>query len=80
LFFKSAAVRHRPPTITTPTTVSSRPVNYGPLRANGGNTTFNAARGPHLGSLVALLPYLEQDNLFQNLRDSQQTYPIPAPR
>src|SRR5690349_18096255 len=55
------------------------PGYYGPVRANGGNTTYAVNRGPHLGCLVALLPYLEQDNLLKALRDSQQTYPLPAP-
>jgi prepilin-type N-terminal cleavage/methylation domain-containing protein len=55
------------------------PGYFGPLRAHGGNTIYNTARGPHLGCLVALLPYLEEDNLFKALRDSQQTYPTPAP-
>src|SRR3954453_18449897 len=37
---------------------------HGPVRANGGNTTYNVARGPHVGCLAVLLPYLEQDTLF----------------
>jgi prepilin-type N-terminal cleavage/methylation domain-containing protein len=55
------------------------PGYFGPYRGNGGNTTYALGRGPHIGCLVPLLPYLEQDNLFKSLRDSQQTYPLPAP-
>lgn len=52
--------------------------NYGPVRANGGNTTYAINRGPHLSCLVALLPYLEQDNLYKQLWGTPQTYPMPS--
>ncbi|MCS6978363.1 MAG: DUF1559 domain-containing protein [Gemmatales bacterium] len=56
------------------------PGYYGPVRANGGTMVAPGDdRGPWIGCLVALLPYLEQDNLFRNLADSQQTFPLPAP-
>src|SRR5262249_11972684 len=51
---------------------------YGPVRANGGNTVYDDNRGPHVGCLVPLLPYLEQDNLFMSLWATQQTYPTPS--
>jgi prepilin-type N-terminal cleavage/methylation domain-containing protein/prepilin-type processing-associated H-X9-DG protein len=55
------------------------PGYYGPVRANGGNTIYNANRGPWVGCLVPLLPYLEQDNLFKQLCASTQTWPGPDP-
>lgn len=56
------------------------PGYFGPVRANGGTMVAPGDdRGPWVGCLVALLPYLEQDNLFRNLADSQQTFPLPAP-
>lgn len=54
------------------------PGYFGPVRANGGNTDYAINRGPHLGCLVALLPYLEQDNLFKQLWGTPQTYPTPG--
>jgi prepilin-type N-terminal cleavage/methylation domain-containing protein len=56
------------------------PGYYGPMRENGGTMVAPGdARGPWIGCIVPLLPYLEQDNLFKILADSQQTYPLPAP-
>jgi competence protein ComGC len=46
------------------------PGYYGPLRANGGTAISpedNPERGPWVGSLVPLLPYLEQDNVHRQL-------------
>src|SRR4051812_12634467 len=46
------------------------PGYYGPMSQNGGtnvapDTAFN--RGPWVGGLVVLLPYIEQDNVFKQL-------------
>jgi prepilin-type N-terminal cleavage/methylation domain-containing protein len=53
---------------------------YGPVRANGGTIipAGTVVRGPWVGSLVPLLPYLEADNLFKNLRDTQKNFPPPV--
>lgn len=53
------------------------PGYYGAVRANGGTTLpvdFN--RGPNIGILAILLPYLEQDNLFKQLATPQMTFPV----
>jgi prepilin-type N-terminal cleavage/methylation domain-containing protein len=59
------------------------PGYYGPVRANGGVTTTTSAtrttRGPWIGCLVPLLPYMEQDNLFRQLWSTQQTFPVVPP-
>lgn len=58
------------------------PGYYGPMRANGG-TNFPPAtipdRGPWVGCLVPLLPYMEQDNLYRQLAKTPLTYPAPLP-
>jgi prepilin-type N-terminal cleavage/methylation domain-containing protein len=55
------------------------PGYYGPVQANGG-TNFGPEtipqRGPWLGCLPVLLPYLEQDNVYKLLWGTQQTYPV----
>ncbi len=56
------------------------PGYYGPVRRNGGTVVPpDDPRGPWVGCLVVLLPYLEQQQLSNDLRDSQQTYPAGAP-
>jgi prepilin-type N-terminal cleavage/methylation domain-containing protein len=58
------------------------PGYYGPMTANGGtNVAPDAApeRGPWIGCLTVLLPYLEQDNLFKQLNGTQQNYPVVGP-
>jgi prepilin-type N-terminal cleavage/methylation domain-containing protein len=61
------------------------PGYFGPLRgsANPPGTTTNVTpgantRGPWIGMMVPLLPYLEADNLFKTLRDLGQNFPLPA--
>lgn len=54
------------------------PGYYGPVQANGGTNidpALNPQRGPWIGCMVVLLPYLEQDNLYKQLWGTQQTYP-----
>jgi prepilin-type N-terminal cleavage/methylation domain-containing protein len=58
------------------------PGYYGPLRANGGTNSAPETipdRGPWVGCLVPLLPYLEQDNLYRVLWKTPLTYPFPKP-
>jgi prepilin-type N-terminal cleavage/methylation domain-containing protein/prepilin-type processing-associated H-X9-DG protein len=58
------------------------PGYYGPMRENGGTNVDPATspeRGPWVGCLVALLPYVEQDNLYQQLWKTQLNYPNPMP-
>jgi prepilin-type N-terminal cleavage/methylation domain-containing protein len=55
------------------------PGYYGPVRANGGNTQFDINRGPWVGCLTTLLPYLEQDAIYQALWKTPQNYPSAAP-
>jgi len=54
---------------------------YGPVRANGGTTDVSpdkaADRGPWVGSLVPLLPYVEQDVLYKSLWKTERTFPAP---
>jgi len=52
------------------------PGYYGPVIANGNPNPLNPSRGPWIGGLVPLLPYLEQDNLYKQLCSSPQTYPV----
>jgi prepilin-type N-terminal cleavage/methylation domain-containing protein len=58
------------------------PGYYGPVLLNGG-TNFPPEtipdRGPWVGGLVPLLPYLEQDNLYQKLWKTQVTFPPSIP-
>src|SRR5262245_57590926 len=54
------------------------PGYFGPVRAHGGNTIYNANRGPWVSCLVLLLPYLEQDNVFKQLCGTAQTWPVPG--
>lgn len=50
---------------------------FNAVRANGGSTLpVNFNRGPNIGVLALLLPYLEQDNLFKQLSTPQMTYPV----
>jgi len=56
------------------------PGYYGPVRKNGGNTDYDINRGPWIGCLVPLLPYLEQDNLHRLLWQTQQTFPTAPPQ
>lgn len=52
------------------------PGYFGPVRRNGGTMVPpDDPRGPWVGCLVVLLPYLEHQTLYHELRDSQQTYP-----
>ncbi|MFT3878788.1 MAG: DUF1559 domain-containing protein [Gemmatales bacterium] len=57
------------------------PGYFGPSYQNG---TTNVApdaypqRGPWIGCLAVLLPYLEQDNLYKQLYTPQQTFPTSA--
>jgi hypothetical protein len=41
----------------------------GKMRLSGPEGPFNPTMAQHIGVLTALLPYLEQDNLFKQLRD-----------
>ncbi len=54
------------------------PGYYGAIRSNGGTTDFDLRRGPWVGCLVPLLPYMEQDNLYRLLWATPQTYPPPS--
>jgi prepilin-type N-terminal cleavage/methylation domain-containing protein len=56
------------------------PGYYGALRAHGGNTNYDINRGPWIGCLVPLLPYLEQDNLYKLLWRTPQTFPPEPPQ
>ncbi len=52
------------------------PGQYGAVRANGGTTLpVDFTRGPNIGVLAVLLPYMEQDNLFKLLATTQMTFP-----
>src|SRR5262249_21267203 len=55
------------------------PGYYGPARANGNTTDVSPDqakdRGPWVGVLVPLLPYVEQDNLYKQLWRSERTFP-----
>jgi hypothetical protein len=58
------------------------PGYYGPYAPNGGTNIApdaNPQRGPWIGCLAVLLPYLEQDNLFKQLNGTQQNYPAGPP-
>ncbi len=58
------------------------PGYYGPVAANGGTNVSPDAvpeRGPWIGCMTVLLPYMEQDNLFKQLNGTQQTYPTLGP-
>jgi prepilin-type N-terminal cleavage/methylation domain-containing protein/prepilin-type processing-associated H-X9-DG protein len=58
------------------------PGYYGPMRQNGGTDVTpesHLQRGPWVGCLVPLLPYLEQDNVYQLLWKTQQNFPSAPP-
>lgn len=55
------------------------PGYYGPIPANGNPNPINPARGPWVGVLVELLPYLELDNLHKQLCSTAQTWPPVTP-
>jgi prepilin-type N-terminal cleavage/methylation domain-containing protein/prepilin-type processing-associated H-X9-DG protein len=58
------------------------PGYYGPMRQNGGTNIAPENypnRGPWIGCLVPLLPYLEQDNLFNLLCKTPLNYPSGPP-
>jgi prepilin-type N-terminal cleavage/methylation domain-containing protein/prepilin-type processing-associated H-X9-DG protein len=58
------------------------PGYYGPLRRNGGTLVEpdeDPRRGPWVGCLAPLLPYLEQDNLYKLLWKTPVNYPNPVP-
>jgi len=58
------------------------PGYYGNVRADGNNTTgaIGGNRGPWVGCLVPLLPYMEQDNLYKSIFKTTYVYPpIIAP-
>jgi type II secretory pathway pseudopilin PulG len=53
------------------------PGYYGPMKANGGTNVAPsdaADRGPWSGCLLTLLPYLEQDAIFQDTVNTPATY------
>lgn len=57
------------------------PGYFGPMRENGGTDVSpetDPNRGPWVGCLVPLLPYLEQDNLHKQLWRTQINYPSSA--
>lgn len=57
------------------------PGYYGPTFQNGTTNISpdsNPQRGPWIGCLTVLLPYLEQDNLYKQLYTPQQTFPMVA--
>jgi prepilin-type N-terminal cleavage/methylation domain-containing protein len=60
------------------------PGYYGPMKINGGTDITpeppGDLRGPWVGCLVPLLPYLEQDNLFKVLWKTPQTFPAAPPQ
>jgi prepilin-type N-terminal cleavage/methylation domain-containing protein/prepilin-type processing-associated H-X9-DG protein len=59
------------------------PGYFGPMRRNGGTDVTPASdpnRGPWVGCLVTLLPYLEQDALQRNLWRTTLNYPPGAPQ
>jgi prepilin-type N-terminal cleavage/methylation domain-containing protein len=54
------------------------PGYFGPSLKNGSTNIAidaNPQRGPWIGCLPLLLPYLEQDNLYKQLWGTQQTFP-----
>lgn len=52
---------------------------YSAVKENGNNTRYAEERGPHVGVLVMLLPYLENDNLFKQLDNTAATWPKAQP-
>ncbi|MFO0816238.1 MAG: DUF1559 domain-containing protein [Gemmatales bacterium] len=52
---------------------------YSAVKENGNNTRYAEERGPHVGVLVMLLPYLENDNLFKQLGNTAATWPKAKP-
>jgi hypothetical protein len=58
------------------------PGYYGPFRRAGFPTNIppgtNTNRGPWVGCLVPLLPYMEQDNLFKVLYQTTRRFPLPT--
>jgi prepilin-type N-terminal cleavage/methylation domain-containing protein/prepilin-type processing-associated H-X9-DG protein len=58
------------------------PGYYGPMRENGSTNVgpdTDPQRGPWVGCLVPLLPYIEQDNLYKQLWKTPINYPSPVP-
>lgn len=58
------------------------PGYYGPYIKNGSTNVgpdTNPERGPWVGCLAVLLPYLEQDNLYKQLYGTVQNYPAVPP-
>jgi prepilin-type N-terminal cleavage/methylation domain-containing protein/prepilin-type processing-associated H-X9-DG protein len=54
------------------------PGYYGPMSQHAPVTDIEPQRGPWVGCLAVLLPYLEQDNVYQRLYRSPQTWPMAA--
>ncbi len=57
------------------------PGYYGPVRGNGGTDIApegHPERGPWVGCLVPLFPYLEQDSFYRLLWKTQVNYPPPS--
>ncbi|HQR07223.1 MAG TPA: DUF1559 domain-containing protein [Gemmatales bacterium] len=55
------------------------PGYYGPSNKNGSTNIApdtNPQRGPWIGCLTVLLPYLELDNLYKQLYTPQQNFPV----
>ncbi len=51
---------------------------YSAIRDHGNNTTYVEERGPHIGCLAMLLPYLENDAVFKQLGNTATTWPMPS--
>jgi prepilin-type N-terminal cleavage/methylation domain-containing protein/prepilin-type processing-associated H-X9-DG protein len=52
------------------------PGYYGPMWQHAPITDIEPQRGPWVGCLTVLLPYLEQDNVYKQLYRTQQTWPM----
>lgn len=51
---------------------------YSAVYENGHNTRYAEKRGPHVGVLVMLLPYLEHEQLYQRLPHGVLTWPAES--
>jgi hypothetical protein len=51
---------------------------YSAVRDHGNHTTYAEERGPHIGCLAVLLPYLENDAVFNQLCNTAITWPVPS--
>jgi len=51
---------------------------YSAVKEHGNNTKYTEDRGPHVGCLALLLPYLEQDAVFKQLCNTAVTWPTPS--